>query len=79
MILAEAWAWALAGIAAFLVVGLLVALALGVVGMPGDFLRRRRTPDREVVRGVEVPPEVPERTPAEAAAEAERVEREPDA
>ena len=79
MILAEAWAWALAGIVAFLALGLLVALLLGVAGMPADVLRRRRRPQGEVVGGVETPAEVPERTAEEAAAEADRIERDRDA
>ncbi|HSL64716.1 MAG TPA: hypothetical protein VK874_08665 [Gaiellaceae bacterium] len=79
MIVAAAWAWAIAGIVAFLFLGVLVAVVLGAVGMPGDFLRRRRTPEGEVVAGVETPAEVPERTAEETAAEAERLERERDA
>ena len=38
--IAAAWPWVLAGIAFVFVAGLLVMLLLGVVGMPGDFLRR---------------------------------------
>jgi hypothetical protein len=79
VIVADAWAWAVAGIVAFLFLGVLVAVVLGAVGMPGDALRRRRTPEGEVVGGVETPAEVPERTAEETAAEAERLERERDA
>lgn len=61
--IAAAWPWVLVGILGFLVVGVLAALALGLLGTPSDFLRRlgqtlRRRP--RVERGTELPDEVPE-------------------
>ena len=79
MILGAAWAWALAGIAAFLLLGVLVAVLLGLVGSSREAVRGTGTPDPDVAGGVELPEEGPERTAAETAAEAERLERERDA
>jgi hypothetical protein len=62
------WVWALAGIVAFLVVGLLVMLALGVFGVPGDAVRRlwqTLTFRRGTDRGTPLPDEVPDRGPDE--------------
>ena len=63
------WVWALAGIVFVLVVGLLLVVALGLVGMPGDFLRRVRqtaTAGRSE-RGGELPAEVPAASAEETA------------
>ncbi|HSJ73315.1 MAG TPA: hypothetical protein VK904_03285 [Miltoncostaeaceae bacterium] len=57
------WGWALVGLAAFVVAGLLVTLALGLAGAPGDAARRlgqRVTLRRHVYRGTQLPEEVPE-------------------
>jgi hypothetical protein len=61
-----AWAWALIGVAAFLALGLLAALALGSAGLGGDFARRfvqTASLRRKVHRGVELPDEVPDPSP----------------
>jgi hypothetical protein len=60
-VIAAAWAWVAAGVAFFLVAGLVLALALGLVGMPADFLRRvgQSTGGGRTERGVAVPDEVP--------------------
>ncbi|HSC93162.1 MAG TPA: hypothetical protein VLB86_16035 [Gaiellaceae bacterium] len=79
MILGSAWAWAVVGVAIFLLVGVLAALALGLVPLPREAVRRRQAPDADVVRGVELPAEVPEQTAGEAAAEADRLDRGADA
>jgi len=63
MIALVGWGWALIGIAVFLGVGLLGALALGAAGAGGDFFRRvgqTAGMRRSVYRGVELPREVPE-------------------
>ena len=59
----SAWAWGLVGVAAVVGVGLLVALALGLGGMPADGARRlgqRIGMRRHVYRGTQLPDEVPE-------------------
>ncbi|HXV57204.1 MAG TPA: hypothetical protein VD704_04985 [Gaiellaceae bacterium] len=63
MIAAAAWVWALVGVVAFLAVGLLVMLALGAFGVPGDALRRlwhTLTFRRRLERGTPLPDEVPD-------------------
>jgi hypothetical protein len=55
--------WALVGVAAVVVLGLLVTLALGAGGMLGDGGRRlaqRLGFRRHVYRGTQLPDEVPE-------------------
>ena len=62
----ETWAWGLIGVGVFLTVGIAFSLALGLVGVPGDAVRRGRQGvalRRPVVHGVELPPEVPEEAP----------------
>jgi hypothetical protein len=39
-VIAAAWVWVLVGLALVLAAGLVVVIALGLAGMPGDFLRR---------------------------------------
>jgi hypothetical protein len=65
-VIAATWAWAAAGIVLFLLVGLALMLALGLLGLPGDAVRRlwqTATLRRRVERGVELPDEVPEDPP----------------
>ena len=60
--IAAAWAWGLLAVVAFLVLGVLLMLLLGLAGAPGDFLRRlgqRAAPPRED-QGRVVPDEVPD-------------------
>lgn len=72
--IAATWPWLLAGIAFVLVAGVVVMLALGVAGMPGDFLRRlgQRASGGRTERGADLPGEVPETTAEETADEARR-------
>jgi hypothetical protein len=61
-VIAAAWAWGLLAVVAFLVLGVLLMLLLGLAGVPGDFLRRlgqRAAPPRED-HGHVVPDEVPD-------------------
>lgn len=63
MIAAATWAWVLVGVAAFLVVGVLVMLALGAVAAPADAVRRlwhTLTFRRPVHRGVPLADEAAE-------------------
>jgi hypothetical protein len=39
-VIAAAWLWAVAGVAFVFVAGIVLALALGLITMPGDLLRR---------------------------------------
>jgi hypothetical protein len=60
-VIAATWPWVLAGVAFVVVAGLVVMLALGVVGMPADFLRRagQSATTGRTDRGAAVPEEVP--------------------
>jgi hypothetical protein len=69
VIAAAAWAWALLGIVALLVLGVLLMFLLGLAGTPGDALRRlghRASAPREE-RGHVVPDEVPTATAEDTA------------
>jgi hypothetical protein len=67
------WAWGLAGIVAFLVVGVVVMLALGVLGLPGTFARRlgQTAAAERTADGRPLPDEVPDATAAEIAEQSE--------
>lgn len=68
------WAWALVGIAAVVVLGVLLVLVLGAAGMPGDFLRRlgqsATAPPTHL--GVQLPDEVPDAGAEETARKLDR-------
>ena len=75
--IAAAWLWALLAILAFLVLGLLLMLALGLVGVPGDLRRRAGqtlAAERVDEEGTVLPPEVPDSSARETAARADEVE-----
>lgn len=74
--IAVSWAWGLLGVIVFLAVGLLAAVALGLVGAPVTFLRRagQTATAPRIEDGVELPPEVPELTAEEASAEVDERE-----
>lgn len=64
--MSETWLWVLAAFVLFPLVGVLLMLALGVCGAPGNAVRRawlRGTTRRPVHRGVPLPDEVPEEQP----------------
>lgn len=75
MLAAATWIWAVVGVLAFLALGVLAAVALGLVELPGDLFRRagQAAAGGRVEGGQPVPDEVPDRTPAEAAEEAEQL------
>ena len=68
MIAVSAWVWAALAIVVFLVLGILLALFLGLVGMPGD--AGRRTAQRARA-GDALPDEVPRASAEETAERAE--------
>jgi len=71
--IASAWAWALAGILAFLVLGAGVMLVLGMLGLPGTFARRlgQTAAGERTGGGQPLPDEVPDASAAEIAEQAE--------
>jgi hypothetical protein len=77
MIAVSAWVWAVVGVVLLLALGLAAALALGLLESVVGSLRRAggttALPHSE--GGQPMPEEVPERTPAEASEQVERMQQ----
>lgn len=62
--IAATWVWALVGVVLLLALGVLAGVALGLVGVPGDFLRRlgQTAAAERSEGGRPLPDEVPDAT-----------------